>query len=61
MNEFMRRFLLLPEQASTVARGIDYLHYFVIVTTGDHGNKAGFSTCSVNTTVRKRFSPVIWR
>ena len=30
MNEMFRRLLMLPEQASTVARGIDILHYFVI-------------------------------
>jgi cytochrome c oxidase subunit 2 len=30
MNELMRRLLALPEQASTVAPGIDALHYVVI-------------------------------
>jgi cytochrome c oxidase subunit 2 len=29
----MRRLLMLPPQASTMARGLDYLHYFVIITT----------------------------
>ena len=33
MNEFMRELLMLPPQASTMARSIDYLHYFVIITT----------------------------
>lgn len=33
MNEFLRRFLFLPPQMSTVARQIDELHYFVILTT----------------------------
>ena len=33
MNQFLRRILFLPPQASTVAREIDYLHYFVILTT----------------------------
>jgi len=33
MNEFLRRLLFLPEQASSVAPGIDHLHYFVIITT----------------------------
>ncbi len=33
MNELMRRLLFLPEQASTIARDIDWLHYFVIVVT----------------------------
>ncbi len=33
MNEWLRRALALPEQASTYARDIDTLHYFVIITT----------------------------
>lgn len=33
MNEFLRKLLMLPPQASTMARDIDYLHYFVIITT----------------------------
>lgn len=33
MNELMRRLLFLPPQASSVARQIDYLHYFVISAT----------------------------
>jgi cytochrome c oxidase subunit 2 len=33
MNELFRRFLFLPEQASTVAPSVDHLHYFVIGTT----------------------------
>ena len=33
VNEFLRRILFLPPQASTVARDIDQLHYFVILTT----------------------------
>ena len=33
MNEFLRRLLFLPEQASTFARDLDNLHYFVIITT----------------------------
>jgi cytochrome c oxidase subunit 2 len=33
MNEFLRRLLFLPEQASTFARDVDRLHYFVILTT----------------------------
>jgi cytochrome c oxidase subunit II len=33
MNEFLRRLLVLPEQGSTLARGIDSLHYFVIAVT----------------------------
>lgn len=33
MNELMRRLLFLPEQASTIARDIDWLHYFVITVT----------------------------
>jgi cytochrome c oxidase subunit 2 len=33
VNEFFRTILFLPEQRSTLARGIDTLHYFVIGTT----------------------------
>lgn len=33
MNEFFRKLLFLPEQASTSAAGIDQLHYFVISST----------------------------
>jgi cytochrome c oxidase subunit 2 len=33
MNEFLRRMLFLPEQASTFALDVDHLHYFVIIVT----------------------------
>lgn len=33
MNEILRLILFLPRQASTLARSVDYLHYFVILTT----------------------------
>jgi cytochrome c oxidase subunit 2 len=33
VNEFLRRWLFLPEQASTVAPGIDELHYSLILAT----------------------------
>jgi cytochrome c oxidase subunit 2 len=33
VNELLRRILFLPPQASSVAREIDSLHYFVIITT----------------------------
>ena len=33
MNEVLRKLLFLPEQASTIAAGIDQLHYFVALTT----------------------------
>jgi cytochrome c oxidase subunit II len=33
LNELMRVLLFLPEQASTFATKVDYLHYFVIVIT----------------------------
>ena len=33
MNDFLRRLLYLPEQASTIARDVDTLHYFVIGIT----------------------------
>jgi cytochrome c oxidase subunit II len=33
MNELLRRILFLPEQASTISKNLDYLHYFVIIVT----------------------------
>ena len=33
MNEVLRRLLFLPDQASTFAKDVDQLHYFVILTT----------------------------
>ena len=33
MNDLMRRLLFLPEQASTFAKSVDQLHYFVITVT----------------------------
>jgi cytochrome c oxidase subunit II len=33
VNQLLRRILFLPPQASSVARDIDSLHYFVIITT----------------------------
>ena len=33
MNELLRKLLFLPDQASTFARDVDRLHYFVILTT----------------------------
>jgi cytochrome c oxidase subunit 2 len=33
LDEYLRRALFLPEQASTLAREVDHLHYFVILTT----------------------------
>src|SRR3954468_9157166 len=33
MNDLMRRLLWLPTQASTFAKPVDYLHYFVITVT----------------------------
>ena len=33
VNELFRRMLFLPEQASTVARDVDFLHYIIITTT----------------------------
>jgi cytochrome c oxidase subunit 2 len=33
MNDLLRRMLFLPPQGSTVAGDVDWLHYFVIITT----------------------------
>ena len=52
MNELLRRLLLLPPQASTIARDIDYLHYFVIITT--MAGAAGVAALSLYYIVRYR-------
>lgn len=52
MNEFMRKLLMLPPQASTMARDIDYLHYFVIITTMI--GATGVAALSLYFTVRYR-------
>ncbi|WNG52032.1 cytochrome c oxidase subunit II [Archangium minus] len=33
MNELFRKLLFLPEQASTIAKDVDHLHYIIITTT----------------------------
>jgi cytochrome c oxidase subunit 2 len=33
MGDFLRRILFLPPESSTVARSVDHLHFFVILTT----------------------------
>ena len=33
INEFLRRLLFLPDQASTASLRVDHLHHFVILTT----------------------------
>lgn len=33
MNELLRKLLFLPPQVSTLARDVDYLHYFVMIVT----------------------------
>jgi len=44
VNEFLRRWLFLPEQASTFAYDIDRLHYFVILTTFVMSTGVGLTT-----------------
>ena len=46
VNEFLRRILFLPPQASTVAADIDALHYFVILTT--HRRRRSWSPSSAD-------------
>ncbi|WNG63225.1 cytochrome c oxidase subunit II [Archangium gephyra] len=45
MNELFRRVLFLPEQASTVAKDVDHLHY-VIITTAMVAATAIFATAA---------------
>jgi cytochrome c oxidase subunit 2 len=52
MNAWLHRMLMLPPQASTVARHIDYLHYAVILTT--MCGAAGVGTLALYYTVRYR-------
>jgi cytochrome c oxidase subunit 2 len=59
MNELLRRLLFLPPQASTVAREIDYLHYFVILTT--MGGAALITVVGLVFTVRYRARRAIAR
>jgi cytochrome c oxidase subunit II len=52
VNAWLHRILMLPPQASTVARHIDYLHYAVILTT--MCGAAGVGTLALYYTVRYR-------
>jgi len=42
-DNYMRRALFLPEQASTFAPAVDHLHYFVILTTFAGGAAVGLA------------------
>jgi cytochrome c oxidase subunit 2 len=55
MNELMRRLLGLPEQASTVARSIDHLHFLVILAT--MAGAAAVGLAAVGFAVRYRRRP----
>src|SRR5207249_3604213 len=44
MNEVLRKLLFLPDQASTFARDVDRLHYFVILTTFVMSTAVGLTT-----------------
>ena len=44
MNNLLRRLLFLPDQASTFARDIDTLHFFVILTTLTVSTLIGLTT-----------------
>lgn len=52
MNAWLQRILMLPPQASAVARHIDYLHYAIILTT--MFGAAGVGALAVYYTVRYR-------
>ena len=44
MNEVLRKLLFLPDQASTFARDLDRLHFFVILTTFVMSTAVGLTT-----------------
>ncbi len=54
MNELLRRLLFLPDQASTFARDIDQLHYFVILTTFVMSTAVGLTTLFFFVRYRRR-------
>ena len=54
MNDFLRRLLFLPEQASSIAPSIDHLHYFVIITTMLMSAVVGMTTLGFFVAYRRR-------
>src|SRR5437660_6616659 len=55
MNEFLRRILFLPDQASTYALRVDTLHYFVIITTIIMSTAVGLTSIAFCVRFRRRF------
>jgi cytochrome c oxidase subunit 2 len=68
MQEFLRRILFLPEQASTFAERVDGLHYFVIITTMIVSTAVGMTSLFFFVRYRrrhddettKRITPPVW-
>ena len=68
MNEFLRRLLFLPDQASTFAQDVDRLHYFVILTTFVMSTAVGLTTIFFFIRYRRRsetqttphIEPALW-
>jgi len=54
MNELLRNVLFLPEQASTFARKVDSLHYFVIITTMIASTVVGLTALAFFVRFRRR-------
>ena len=54
VNELLRRMLFLPDQASTFARNIDQLHYFVILTTFAMSTLVGLTAIAFFIRYRRR-------
>ncbi|GAC1536631.1 MAG: cytochrome c oxidase subunit II [Myxococcales bacterium] len=54
MNEFLRRMLFLPEQASSFAQDVDRLHYFVILTTIVMSTAVGLTALAFFVRFRRR-------
>jgi cytochrome c oxidase subunit 2 len=55
MNELLRQLLFLPDQASTFARRVDFLHYFVILTTLVMSTLVGMTAIYFFIRYRRRF------
>ena len=55
MNEFLRQLLFLPDQASTFAKRVDHLHYFVILTTLVMSTAVGWTAIYFFIRYRRRF------
>jgi cytochrome c oxidase subunit 2 len=54
LNDLLRRILFLPEQASTISRSVDHLHFFVIITTMIASTACGLTALLLFVKYRRR-------